>query len=65
MTFRRQESPQTFRVSTTRDAVLEENESFKVGFDLWRLQAPWPYTGEGSAVKVVPGPARSWTAHRR
>ncbi|MCY4076872.1 MAG: hypothetical protein OXH04_15735, partial [Acidobacteria bacterium] len=55
ITVRAQHTPQTFRVSTTRDDLLEENESFKVGFNVWQLQAPWPYTGEGSAIKVVPG----------
>ncbi len=55
ITFRAQHTPQTFRVSTTQDSVLEENETFKVGFNVRQFEVSWPYTGEGSAIAVVPG----------
>ena len=55
ITFRAQHKPQTFRVSTTQDAVLEENETFTVGFNVPHSNPAWNYTGEGSAIAVVPG----------
>ena len=55
LTFRAQNRPQTFRVSTTQDTVLEENETFTVGFDLPYSSPGWNYTGEGSAIAVVAG----------
>ena len=55
ITLRAQHSPQTFRVSTTQDAVLEENETFTVGFDVPHSRPAWNYTGEGSSIAVVAG----------
>ena len=45
----------TFRVSTTEDAIAEENETFTLGFTVPSSNPPWNYTGTGSAIAVVSG----------
>ena len=55
VTIRSLQRPQTFRVSTTEDSVLEENETFTVGFDVPHSNPGWNYTGEGSSIAIVAG----------
>ena len=45
----------TFRVSTTVDAIAEENKTFTLGFTVPSSTPPWNYTGTGDAIAVVSG----------
>ena len=56
LTFAGQRGEQkTFTVSTTQDAVLNENETFTLGFTVPSSTPPWNYTGTGDAIAVVAG----------
>ena len=45
----------TFTVGTAQDSVLEEDETFTLGFTVPSTNPPWNYTGTGGAIAVVAG----------